>query len=161
MTAKCNWTRLRKSLRNFSARSGWSAAQIAKAMREEYGYMARVVELELLLDPDWRDPRNALGYQPFTRFLMDNSNNTPLFEDWLARRKARVPKPIWAEADAISAQAISVEQQRAARVRELLAQEPRHCGRLVVQSDDPLAGLDAASIAALSGGTIIMRGAGV
>lgn len=160
MTVAYNWKRLRKALRRFVDRSGWTPGEIASAMAHDFGHMIPPTGVMRLLDVSAPSPDTAHGYDPFARMLLLTANNVPPYSEWHARRRAMEKrKCFYLENDRLRAVAAAEEDRRELERRQWLAREARPGHRDVKPSSDPLAGLDAATIAALSGGTIVMRGA--
>lgn len=154
-----NWTAARERLRGFRDRSGWTTCQITRALRECYRSMLPVDAVERLLSVEAISPRNRTGLDSVLDLCRDFPRAVPAFEDWNDSFRASRAQRDWrAKGDAIRDSAIAVEKARAAHRRDYLNRE--YLSRFVRPAPPPdeLAGLGGATIAALSGGTIVLRG---
>lgn len=156
--ARARWIQARRNLRRFLSASGWTVRQVAAALREGYGFHASAGLVAGLLDRTSPLPLDMTGCAAVAALCRDYSRAAPpSYDEWLRRRRDRDPARWRSAGDALADRAIAVETERAERQRTLLAAEARHGGRGTPPPRE-FDGLDAATITALSGGTIVRRG---
>lgn len=116
-----NQDALRRRLREWQTRNGWSFGQISRAMHVSCG-SAYITE-QRMGDFARRDMDMSDSHCRALTAFLDQWPDTGPFEEWRAElaRLARARK--LSEQDAVMMQAVAQEEKRAAYVRECLSQE--------------------------------------